>query len=90
MSFYRFPAMAKLDEWTLNEQAKKVIEEAEELMTAQCSGNTYYEADFEAMDTIHSAENYLRMRGHTEETLEKLRDLTVEKNRRRGYYGEEK
>lgn len=84
--FYRFPAMAKLNEWTFDSQAEKVREEANELVDAN---NAYYEADFEAMDTIHAAENFLRMRGHSEETLEMIKKLTIEKNRKRGYYDSE-
>lgn len=87
--FYRFPAMAKLDQYDECKQAEKVVEEAQELIQAAASGNTYYEADFDAMDTIHSAENFLRLRGNSEEALEMLRNLTIEKNRRRGYYGED-
>lgn len=84
--FYRFPAMAKLDEYTLEKQAEKVREEAHELVCEVMKNETYYEADFEAMDTIHAAENYLRMRGHSQDTLEMLRCLVIEKNRNRGYY----
>lgn len=84
--FYRFPAMAHLDECTLNGQAEKVYEEANELTEAQARNDSYYERDFEAMDVIHAAENYLRMRGHSPETLEMLMKLVIEKNRKRGYY----
>lgn len=84
--FYRFPAMAELDEYTLEDQVKKVREEAEELVKVEGCGNSYYEQDFEAMDVIHAAESYLRMRHHSPETLEMLRQLVIEKNRKRGYY----
>lgn len=86
--FYRFPAMARLGEWTSDLQAEKVCEEAQELAEASAQGSTCYEDDFEAMDVIHSVENYLRMKGHSDETLEMLRSLVIEKNRKRGYYDE--
>lgn len=40
------------------------------------------------MDVIHSAENYLRIKGHSDETLGMLQSLVIEKNRKRGYYDE--
>ncbi|WP_288070592.1 hypothetical protein [Adlercreutzia caecimuris] len=86
--FYRFPAMARLGELTSDLQAEKVCEEAQELAEASARGSVYYEDDFEAMDVIHSAENYLRMKGHSDETLGMLQSLVIEKNRKRGYYDE--
>ena len=85
--FYRFPSIAKLEGATIEQQAEKVREEAYELVEAVCCGNTCYEADFEAMDAIHAAEGFLRMRGHSDEALSCLQRLVIEKNRKRGYYG---
>lgn len=42
----------------------------------------------ELLDVIHAAETALRMEFGDEE-VERLRDLVIRKNQRRGYYGEE-
>ena len=86
--FYRFPAMAKLAEWENSEQIEKIDEELTE------AKNAYYGVDgeiaygVELMDVIHAAETALRM-NFSEAEVEHLHQLAIEKNRKRGYYGEE-
>lgn len=98
--FYRFPAMAKLGEWTNDKQAEKVWDEAAEAFNALRDGLWDYdtgkrreemsEADrtaygMELMDVIHAAETALRME-FSDAEVDGLREAVEEKNRRRGYY----
>lgn len=98
--FYRFPAMAKLGEWTNEEQAEKVLDEAAEAFNALRDGLWDYDtgtrleemrdADrtaygMELMDVIHAAETALRMEFDDSE-VDGLRDAVEDKNRKRGYY----
>lgn len=98
--FYRFPAMAKLGEWTSEQQAQKVLDEACEAFNALRDGLWDYdtgerremmsEADrtaygMELMDVIHAAETALRMEFSNGE-VDNLRNAVIEKNRKRGYY----
>lgn len=97
MGFYRFPAMAKLGEWTLMQQRSKLLEEtfeaaseAYELYAARLTHTDHVEDcrrlyGMELMDVIHAAETALRME-FADEEVEKLRDTVEEKNRKRGYY----
>lgn len=93
MSFYRFPAMAKLNEWSNEQQANYVLSEAEEAKSAQSFmdyGEGSGESDrmdygMELMDVIHSAETALRME-FTNQEIAQLQDSVIEKNRARGYY----
>lgn len=102
--FYRFPAMARLGEWTNEEQAEKVWDEAAEAFNSLRDGLWDYntgerrdgmsDADrtaygMELMDVIHAAETALRMELSDEE-VDALRDAVIEKNRERGYYGKER
>ena len=97
---YRFPAMAKLGEWTNEEQAEKVWDEATEAFNALRDGLWDYDtgtrreemmdADrtaygMELMDVIHAAETALRMEFGDAE-VDCLRDAVEDKNRKRGYY----
>lgn len=97
MGFYRFPAMAKLDEWNLMQQRTKLLEEAYEVTGAAYAlgearlTNADHTEDcrqlygMKLMDVIHAAETALRMEFEDEE-VETLRDMVEEKNRKRGYY----
>lgn len=98
--FYRFPAMAKLGEFTNEEQAEKVWDEAAEAFNALRDGLWDYDtgkrreemrdADrtsygMELMDVIHAAETALRME-FSDAEVDALRDAVEDKNRKRGYY----
>lgn len=98
--FYRFPAMAKLGEWTNEEQAEKVWDEATEAYNAlrdslwdydtgtrreEMSDSDRTAYGMELMDVIHAAETALRMEFDDNE-VDGLREAVEEKNRRRGYY----
>lgn len=98
--FYRFPAMAKLGEWTNEQQAEKVWDEAAEAFNALRDGLRDYDAGkrreemseadrtaygMELMDVIHAAETALRME-FSDAEVDGLREAVEEKNRRRGYY----
>lgn len=98
--FYRFPAMARLGEWTNEWQAERVRGEILEACNALWDydmglrlkkPNTYARRTaygMELMDVIHAAETALRMEFGDAE-VDGLRDKVEEKNRVRGYYGKE-
>lgn len=101
--FYRFPAMAKLGEFTNEEQAEKVWDEATEAFNALLDSLWDYDTGtrreemsdsdrtaygMELMDVIHAAETALRM-GFSDEQVDRLRELVIEKNATRGYYDSE-
>ncbi len=93
--FYRFPAMAKLREYSAEAQVVKIIDEALEMKIAQefwrYGGDSRdHEEDrrvygMELMDVIHATETALRMEFGDEE-VDELRDAVEKKNRDRGYY----
>lgn len=83
--FYRFPEISGATHYTPQDQVAHVLSEAKEVEAA-VDLETYYEPMLELMDVIHSAETMLRIYGCTDTELELLRDLTIEKNRKRGYY----
>lgn len=98
--FYRFPAMAKLGEFTNEEQAEKVWDEATEAYNAlrdslwdydtgtrreEMSDSDRTAYGMELMDVINAAETALRMEFGDAE-VDDLRDAVEDKNRRRGYY----
>lgn len=98
--FYRFPAMAKLGEWTNEQQAEKVWDEAAEAFNALRDGLWDYDAGkrreemseadrtaygMELMDVIHAAETALRME-FSENEVDNLKIATIVKNIKRGYY----
>lgn len=95
--FYRFPAMAKLGEWTNEQQADKVRGESLEACNALWDydmGARFGKPDttkrrtaygMELMDVIHAAETALRMEFDDAE-VDCLRDAVEDKNRKRGYY----
>lgn len=101
--FYRFPAMAKLGEFTNEEQAEKVWDEATEAYNAlrdslwdydtgtrreEMSDSDRTAYGMELMDVIHSAETALRMEfGDAEVIILQLN--VIEKNLKRGYYGKD-
>ena len=100
--FYRFPAMAMPDGYSRLDQFGKIIEEVSEVESARrtlsladdfCDDRgeieRYREAyGTELMDVIHAAETALRME-FSEEEVSRLRDKVIEKNSKRGYYGED-
>ena len=103
--FYRFPAMAKLGEWTNEEQAEKVREEATEACNAlrdglwDCDTGTRREEmsdsdrtayGMELMDVIHAAETALRIEFSDAEVVG-LQLKVIEKNNSKGrkYYGKD-
>lgn len=100
-SFYRFPAMAKLNEWNREQQLASIKSEVSEVKYAidyleyssECvDGRTGDLRDLyglELMDVIHATETALRME-FTDEEVSELRDAVEKKNRDRGYYGEGK
>lgn len=98
--FYRFPAMAKLGEFTNKEQAEKVRDEATEACSALRDGLWDYNTGtrrkemsdsdrtaygMELMDVIHAAETAMRME-FSDEEVASLHIATVAKNLKRGYY----
>lgn len=101
--FYRFPAMAKLGEFTNEEQAEKVWDEATEAYNAlrdslwdydtgtrreEMSNSDRTAYGMELMDVIHAAETALRMEFSDAEVVG-LQLKVIEKNRKRGYYGKD-
>lgn len=99
--FYRFPAMEQLNEFTDADQLAHIQSEVTEAfilherwaITAivtndddmtKCDRNLY---GMELMDVIHSTETALRKEFSPEEVAQ-LRDAVIEKNRKRGYYGD--
>lgn len=87
-SFYRFPAMEKLDEWDNADQIMKIDEEVAEAKKAYFDNDSAIPYGVELMDVIHAAETALRMNFNDSE-IESLHKLTIEKNRKRGYYADE-
>ena len=85
--FYRFPAMAKLNEWGNAQQVEKIEEEAEEAKEAYYGSDNEIPYGVELMDVIHAAETALRMNFNDDE-VSHLHELAIEKNRKRGYYDE--
>jgi phosphoribosyl-ATP pyrophosphohydrolase len=95
---YNFPPHKGVERGHVMGQARKVLEEAGEALeatadythaeygTAEHASFAYWTA-FELMDVIHAAETELRMiEGSLEQSLDEIRDLVEDKNRRRGYY----
>lgn len=85
MEFYRFPAMAKLNEWDNADQIMKIDEELEEARNAYFGNDNEIPYGVELMDIIHAAETALRM-NFTDEEVDNLYNLAVSKNAKRGYY----
>lgn len=101
-NFYRFPAMVKPDGWTVSDQLSKIEEETREAIQA-CGDYGYTQLTtgymseesqkarreylMEVFDIIHATETLLRMEA-TDEEVKQLQQAVIEKNRKRGYYGE--
>lgn len=95
--FYRFPAIACIEEPSNTRQADKIYEESLEVCGAQLSyemaeryGNPIIHKirenyGMELMDVIHAAETALRMEFDDAE-VDGLREAVEEKNQERGYY----
>lgn len=96
--FYRFPAMAKLGEWTNEQQVEKLRSESLEACNALWdydmgerfgkpnAPNRRTAYGMELMDVIHAAETALRME-FTDAEAVKLQLAVIVKNNKRGYYG---
>jgi hypothetical protein len=87
MSFqYNFPAIATHN--TLFRQFKKIQEEMRELEDTW-EGKSIDATDEEVMDVIHACETYFRLRSERDSSFDIniLQKRIEEKNRRRGYYG---
>lgn len=101
-NFYRFPAMVKPDGWTVSDQLSKIEEETREAIKA-CGdyGCTQLDTGYASAESenarikylmkvlkiIQATETLLRMEA-TDEEVEQLQQAVIEKNRKRGYYGE--
>lgn len=98
--FYRFPAMAKLNEWTIEQQLEKAREESQEIDDAyeEIKRISPYTAPedirhrrinfgMEVMDRIHCDETLLRMVFKDNE-IAAIQKRVLEKNHGRGYYDE--
>ncbi len=83
---YNFPAIATHN--TLFQQFRKILEEARELEGTWEWKNTDA-TDEEVMDVIHACETYFRLRSERDSSFDIniLQKRIEEKNRRRGYYG---
>lgn len=90
--------MAKLDEYTAQEQLICIQKELREAMVAlkelqlSLATGTAILSDVEAygmelLDVMHATETALRM-SFEEEDVVKLQMHVIEKNRKRGYYGD--
>lgn len=103
LSFYRFPAMAKLDDWTISDQLSKIEEETREAIKAcgdyGCiqfdtgyasagSENARMRYLMKVVGIIHTTETLLRMEA-TDEEVEQLQQAVIDKNQKRGYYRED-
>lgn len=95
-NFYRFPAMAKLDEIKRSDQFEKIKEEFYEVKEAYYSlcmlgmfnqGKAKYQIEYgmELMDVIHATETALRIE-FTDQEIDELQRLVIAKNDERGYY----
>lgn len=104
MEFYRFPAMAQLGDWVIQDQLAKIKDETDEVITAcgeygckqLATGYASPESEkareeylMELMDVIHCVETALRMEDVDNKECERIQQLVIEKNRKRGYYGKE-
>lgn len=70
-------------------QLSKVIEECSEFLS-DFTDDEQQNADKEAIDILHSAETFLRLRfKNRESVLDELINKTIEKNSARNYYEEE-
>lgn len=86
MSFqYNFPAIIEADN-TLVRQYNKILEEVAEFQRAWAMINTA-RVDEEAMDIMHACETYFRIRERQGVDVENIRQQVENKNRNRGYYG---
>lgn len=90
-NFYRFPAMAKLDEFNSREQMQKIKSEFREATRAEinyrCCHDDVERENYgtELMDIIHATETALRME-FSDEEIDELQRLVIAKNAERGYY----
>lgn len=85
--FYRFPAIKGLEDFDNSDQLEKIDSEVEESRDAYFYASNYVAFGIELMDVIHAAETALRM-NFTDEEVENMQQLTVSKNKKRGYYND--
>lgn len=83
---YNFPKHADAGRETLQQAMSKVSEESHELMFAVLDGEGEDSVIEEALDTMHACETLLRR--YPAKRVKAARDAVIEKNRKRGYYGE--
>lgn len=98
---YQFPRMKNIGDWIIQDQLAKIQDETKEaiyacgnygcvqLTTGYASPNAELarkEYLVELMDIIHCVETALRMEDVDNEEYEQVRQLVIEKNRKRGYY----
>lgn len=84
---YRFPEHVDARSISRTDASLKVLEEAGELFDAVHCGECRERVAEECLDTIHACETLLRR--WSPEWVSAQRDAVEEKNRARGYYGEE-
>lgn len=83
--FYRFPAMAGMEEYDALDQIEHIREEVDEAILAR-QDRERQSYGMELLDVIHAAETALRMEFGDAEVC-RLRERVIEKNSKRGYYG---
>lgn len=85
--FYRFPAIKGLEEFDNSEQLEKIDSEVEESRDAYFGAPNDAAFGIELMDVIHAAETALCI-NFTDEEVESMHQLTISKNKKRGYYND--
>lgn len=81
---FNFPAIKLPPDYSLFQQALKIISESDEMMAELSDDPPSQKFDLEAMDLYHALETYFRMQ--KPEYVEKLKEKTEIKNMERGYY----
>lgn len=84
MSVYRFPPMANIEMFETLEQLEYIEQELREAYEAN-HDNERQAYGMELLDVIHATETALRME-FSEQEVERLRAMVIEKNAKRGYY----
>lgn len=88
---YRFP-MTKYDhmndKWAIGAQVDKVLEEADEVWSANHCNEGFDRVAEEAWDTIHASEGVLRRLEDRGVDVEERRQFVIAKNRERGLYAQ--
>ncbi len=87
-SLYRFPATRWVSKNNVTEQARKVVDEAVETLSAAFHDDPIADVAEELLDTIQAAETGLRICESLGVDVEARRVAVEGKNRDRGYYDE--